>query len=134
MNAIGNVFNAFSNLAASVNALASVIDLATGRLRQQLALDGDLLILPHDGGMGHTESDNPSSNGSNKCGTNRVGVSGEDGVIHLPRSAPRNHNRIPQRGGPCALRPAAVFSSWPTVARGRCAGVCVVNSLTLAGF
>ena len=42
MNAIRNVFNAFSNLAASVNTLASVIDLATGRLRQQLALDGDM--------------------------------------------------------------------------------------------
>jgi hypothetical protein len=44
MNAIRNVFNAFSNLAASVNALASVIDLATGRLRQQLALDDNM---PH---------------------------------------------------------------------------------------
>jgi hypothetical protein len=41
MNAIRNVFNAFSNLAASVNALAGVIDLATGRLGQQLTLDGD---------------------------------------------------------------------------------------------
>ena len=41
MNEIRNVFNAFSNLAASVNALAGVIDLATGRLRQQLALDGE---------------------------------------------------------------------------------------------
>jgi hypothetical protein len=29
MNAIRNVFNAFGNLAVSVNALASVIDLAT---------------------------------------------------------------------------------------------------------
>jgi hypothetical protein len=41
MKAIRNVFNAFSNLAAGVNALAGVIDLATGRLRQQLALDGE---------------------------------------------------------------------------------------------
>ena len=57
MNAIRNVFNAFSNLAASVNALAGVIDVATGRLRQQLALDSDPLVLPHDGGMGRTESD-----------------------------------------------------------------------------
>ena len=49
MNAIRNVFNAFTNLAASINALASVIDLATGRLRQQLALDYDPAVLPHNG-------------------------------------------------------------------------------------
>ena len=72
MNAIRNVCNAFSNLAASVNALAGVIDVATGRLRQQLALDGDPLVLPHDGGMGHTESDIPSSNGSNKRGRSKA--------------------------------------------------------------
>jgi hypothetical protein len=30
---------AFANLAASVNALAAVVDAATGRLRQQLALE-----------------------------------------------------------------------------------------------
>ena len=41
MNAIRNVFNAFTNLAASINGLASVLDVATGRLRQQLALDGE---------------------------------------------------------------------------------------------
>jgi hypothetical protein len=39
MNAIRNVFTAFSNLASSVNSLAAVIDIATGKLRQQLALD-----------------------------------------------------------------------------------------------
>ena len=72
MNAIRNVCNAFSNLAASVNALAGVIDVATGRLRQQLALDSDPLVLPHDGGMGHTKSDNPSSNGSNKRGRSKA--------------------------------------------------------------
>ncbi|HEY7157931.1 MAG TPA: hypothetical protein VH575_28495 [Gemmataceae bacterium] len=72
MNAIRNVFKALSNLAASVNALASVIDLATGRLRQQLALDGDPLVMAHDGGMGHTESAIPSSNGSNKRGRSKA--------------------------------------------------------------
>jgi hypothetical protein len=51
MSAIRNVFNAFSNLAASVNALASVIDVATGRLRQQLALDYDPAVLPHNGAV-----------------------------------------------------------------------------------
>lgn len=69
MNAIRNVFNAFSNLAASVNALASVIDVATGRLRQQLALDGDPLILPHDG---DTAAETTSSNGSNKRGRSKA--------------------------------------------------------------
>jgi len=72
MNAIRNVFNAFSNLATSVNALAGVIDLATGRLRQQLALDSDPLVLPHDGDMGHTESDTTSSNGSTKRGRSKA--------------------------------------------------------------
>ncbi|HEY7157036.1 MAG TPA: hypothetical protein VH575_23910 [Gemmataceae bacterium] len=42
MNAIRSVFAAFTNLAASVNALAGVIDVAAGRLRQHLALDGDM--------------------------------------------------------------------------------------------
>jgi hypothetical protein len=41
MNAIRSVFTALSNLAASINALASVLDVAAGRIRQQLALDGD---------------------------------------------------------------------------------------------
>jgi hypothetical protein len=72
MNAIRNVFNALSNLAASVNALAGVIDLATGRLRQQLTLDGDPLVLPHNGGMGHTEEDIASNNGSNKRGRSKA--------------------------------------------------------------
>ncbi|HEY7159457.1 MAG TPA: hypothetical protein VH575_36260 [Gemmataceae bacterium] len=72
MNVIRNVFNAFNNLAVSVNALASVIDLATGRLRQQLALDGDPLVMPHDGGMGHTEEAIASSNGSNKRGRSKA--------------------------------------------------------------
>lgn len=39
MNAIKNLWSAFSNLAASINALAAVVDAGAGRLRQQLALD-----------------------------------------------------------------------------------------------
>jgi hypothetical protein len=72
MNAIRTVFAAFSNLAASVNALAGVIDLATRRLRQQLVLDGDPLVLPHDSGMGHTEEDMASSNGFTKRGRSKA--------------------------------------------------------------
>lgn len=49
MNAIRSVFAAFTNLAASVNALAGVIDAATGRLRQQLALDEAPPALTHGG-------------------------------------------------------------------------------------
>jgi hypothetical protein len=37
-----------------------------GGMGQQLALDGDPLVPPHDGGMGHTEAAIPGSNGSNK--------------------------------------------------------------------
>jgi hypothetical protein len=47
MRSIGNLFTAFTNLAASVNALASVVDVATGRLRQQLAVDEAAPALPH---------------------------------------------------------------------------------------
>jgi hypothetical protein len=47
MNAIRSVFAALGNLAASINGLASVLDVATGRLRQQLALDFDPSVLPH---------------------------------------------------------------------------------------
>jgi hypothetical protein len=65
MNAIRSVFAAFTNLAASINALASVIDLATDRLRQQLALDSEPLVLPHD-------SDTTSSNGSTKRGRSKA--------------------------------------------------------------
>lgn len=46
MNAIRNVFNAFTNLAASVNALAGVVDAASARLRQQLALEETPPLLP----------------------------------------------------------------------------------------
>lgn len=61
MNAIRSVFKAFSNLAASVNALASVIDVATGRLRQQLALDADMPpILDHQ----HAEEPDTNANGN----------------------------------------------------------------------
>jgi hypothetical protein len=47
VNAIRNVFAALSNLSASVNALAGVIDVATSRLRQSLALDDAVPALPH---------------------------------------------------------------------------------------
>jgi hypothetical protein len=47
MNAIRNVFTAFANLAASVNALASDIDGATRRLGHRLALDEALPALTH---------------------------------------------------------------------------------------
>lgn len=48
MNAIRSVFAALGNLAASINGLAGVIDVASGRLRQQLALDGESApILEH---------------------------------------------------------------------------------------
>lgn len=36
MNAIRQLFAAFANLAASVNALAGIIDHTSGRIRQQL--------------------------------------------------------------------------------------------------
>jgi hypothetical protein len=49
MNAIRSVFTALSNLAASINGLASVLDVAAGRIRQQLALDGEPAVLPHNG-------------------------------------------------------------------------------------
>jgi hypothetical protein len=61
MKAIRNVFHAFSNLAASVNALASVIDVATGRLRQQLALDA----MP---GIEHQSAEEPNSATANGKG------------------------------------------------------------------
>jgi hypothetical protein len=47
MNAIRNLITAFANLTASVNALAGVIDLTSGRLRQSLALDEAAPALPH---------------------------------------------------------------------------------------
>lgn len=47
MNAIRSVFAAFTNLAASLNALAGVIDSASGRLRQQLAGDEAPPALTH---------------------------------------------------------------------------------------
>jgi hypothetical protein len=47
MNAIRNVFTALSNLAASINALAGVLDGASHRLRQQLDYEPALPALPH---------------------------------------------------------------------------------------
>jgi hypothetical protein len=48
VNAIRSVFLAFANLAASVNALAQVIDAATGRLRQQLAFEEPRQVIEHN--------------------------------------------------------------------------------------
>lgn len=36
MKSIANLFSAFANLAASLNALAGVVDVATGQIRQRL--------------------------------------------------------------------------------------------------
>ncbi len=66
MNAIRSVFAAFTNLAASVNALAGIIDAASGRLRQQLALDDMPAALPHVGEVIDGES-SPSTNRRRKA-------------------------------------------------------------------
>jgi hypothetical protein len=47
MNAIRSVFNALANLATSINGLAAVLDAASVRLHQQLALDGDAPVIDH---------------------------------------------------------------------------------------
>jgi hypothetical protein len=60
MNAIRSVFAALGNLAASINGLASVIDVATGRLRQQLALDYDPHVLPHNGEVINSDDTPPA--------------------------------------------------------------------------
>jgi hypothetical protein len=60
MNSIRSVFAALGNLAASINGLASVIDVASGRLRQQLALDYDPPILPHNGKVIDTDGTPPA--------------------------------------------------------------------------
>ncbi len=64
MNAIRSVFTAFAHLAASVNGLASIIDAATGRLQQQLALDEAPPALPPSGTILDAEANgNPSTKG-----------------------------------------------------------------------
>jgi hypothetical protein len=60
MNAIRSVFTALGNLAASINGLASVIDVASGHLRQQLALDYDPAVLPHNGEVIDTDDTPPA--------------------------------------------------------------------------
>ncbi len=60
MNMLRNVFSAFANLAASVNALAGVIDAAAGRLRQNLALDDTPLALPGEV-LDNTTAETPST-------------------------------------------------------------------------
>lgn len=59
MNAIRNVFTALANLASSINGLAAVLDVATGKLRQQLALDDGPAVIEHAPG----ESEEPTRNG-----------------------------------------------------------------------
>lgn len=69
MNAIRNLFAAFTNLAASLNSLASVIDVTTGRLRQQLAIDeahalpsGEIIDVA---GIPATDGNTPTAKGRN---------------------------------------------------------------------
>lgn len=48
MNAIRSVFTAFSNLAASINALAGVVDAVSAKVRQTVALDApEAHVLEH---------------------------------------------------------------------------------------
>jgi hypothetical protein len=47
MRSIGKLFTAFATLADSVLSLAGVIDVATVRLRQQLALDEAGHVIEH---------------------------------------------------------------------------------------
>jgi hypothetical protein len=42
-----SLFSAFGTLADSILSLAPVVDTATGRLRQQIALDSELPVLDH---------------------------------------------------------------------------------------
>ena len=56
MQAIRSLFSAFANLAAAINALAGVVDSATGKLRQQLALD-EPAALPHGEVLDHAGAD-----------------------------------------------------------------------------
>ena len=68
MNAIKNVFAALANVAASLNALASVVDCATGKLRQQLALD-EPAALTH----GEVIDNNPAPDGNMPTAKGRNG-------------------------------------------------------------
>jgi hypothetical protein len=69
MNAIRNLWNAFGNLTNAVNSLANVIDAASGRLRQQLALDNEPapVVLEHQ----PAEEATADSNGTNGTGKGR---------------------------------------------------------------
>jgi hypothetical protein len=68
MQSIRNLFSAFANVAASLNALAGVIDAATGRLRQQLAAEG---IDP-----AHVIDNQPASEEANGTGRKRKATAG----------------------------------------------------------
>jgi hypothetical protein len=62
MNAIRNVFTVLSNLAASINTLAGVLDGASNRLQQQLDYEPSLPALPH----GEVIDATPEGNGAVK--------------------------------------------------------------------
>jgi len=68
MNSIRSLWNALGNLAASINALAGVVDVAAGRLRQQLALDGEpsAVVLEHHSSEALDEPA-PSTNGKRRA-------------------------------------------------------------------
>jgi glyoxylase-like metal-dependent hydrolase (beta-lactamase superfamily II) len=63
----GTTRNAFTNLAASVNALAGVLDVATSRLRQSLALDEVAPALTHGEVIDNDEPAPAKRNGKAKA-------------------------------------------------------------------
>jgi hypothetical protein len=67
MNAIKNLWTALANLASSINGLAAVLDTASGRLRQQLALDGDAAPIAETVLDHRPAGDNPEHIGNGKA-------------------------------------------------------------------
>ena len=74
MRSIASVFSAFANLAASINALAGVLDVATGRLRQTLAEGEAATVLEYQNASGDNASLDSSSNGTAKGRKARAGA------------------------------------------------------------
>lgn len=73
MRSIGKLFTAFATLADSVLSLASVVDAATAKLRQQLALEYDPpQVLDHQPANDAEEA--PAVNGTGKGKKARAGV------------------------------------------------------------
>jgi hypothetical protein len=67
MRSITRMFSAFGTLADCVLALAGVVDVVTGRLRQQFALDEALpTVLEHQPAGGENAALDGSSNGTAK--------------------------------------------------------------------